>query len=147
MDEWRSNLLFQTLSKENDGVIMQFEKVGKLVYDILRTFLLKENEYAQIEEAEFHNLTKKLNDTPDFEIEEAPEITQLEDRSASHEFQNIETSTPIRQRPPLPPSLLDSSPELFNEDNSAYLKTAITISKTNLDATIEAIEEKSKQVL
>ena len=147
MDEWQSNLLFQTLSKENDGVIMQFEKVGKRVYDILRAFSLKENEYARIEEAEFNNLTKKLIDTPDFEIEEAPEITQLQDRAPLSEVQNVETSTPIRHRPPLPPSLLDSSPELFNEDDSAYLKTAITISRTNLDATIEAVEEKNKQVL
>ena len=147
MDEWQSNLSFQMLSKENDGVIMHFEKVGKLVYEILKAFLLKENECARIEEAEFRNLTKKLNDTPDFEIEEAPEITQLQDRPRLSQIENIETSTPVRQRPPLPSSLLDSSPELFNEDDSAYLKTAITISKTNLDETIEAVEENNKQVL
>ena len=55
-------------------------------------------------------------------------------------------STPIRRRPPLPPSLLDS-PDSFNEADSAYLKTVLTMSKTNLDATIEAAEEKNKQIL
>ena len=37
-------------------------------------------------------------------------------------------------------------PESFNEDDSAYLKNS-TMSKTNLDATIEAAEEKNKQIL
>ena len=55
-------------------------------------------------------------------------------------------STPIRCSPPLPPSLLDS-PDSFNEADSAYLKTVLTMSETNLDATIEAAEEKNKQIL
>ena len=73
MSEWQYNLLFQTLSKENDSLVMQFENVGKLVYSILHVLSLKGNEYVDAAKFTNKNLIKKLNKT-DFKIEDAPEI-------------------------------------------------------------------------
>ena len=43
LSEWQYNLLFQVLSKEVDNLVLQFNRVGKLVYDILDVLSLKEN--------------------------------------------------------------------------------------------------------
>ena len=134
MAEWKSNLLFQTLSKERDEHTMQYEKVGQMVYYILRAFLILESDFQKLEEDKAEILEKTLDSSIDFEIEEAPKI--------------VATSTPKRSpipRPPIPPSLL-YTPRNINDNESAYLKTALTMSKTNLDASIEAAEEKSKDV-
>ena len=135
MDEWKSNLLFQTLSKESDEHTMQFEKVGQMVYYILRAFLTLESDFQKVEEDKAESLEKTLDSSTDFEVEEATEI--------------IATSTPARspiRRPPIPPNLL-YTPENISDNESAYLKTALAMSKTNLDASIEAAKEENKEIL
>ena len=134
MDKWKSNLLFQALSKESDEHTMQYEKVGQMVYYILRASLTLESDFQKQEEEKLETLEKTLGSSTDFEIEEAPEI--------------VATSTQKRfpiPRPPIPPSLL-YTPEGITDNESAYLKTTLTMSKTNLDASIEAAEEKNKDL-
>ena len=114
---------------------MQYEKVGKMVYYILRAFLTLESDFQKLEEDKAEILEKTLDSSTDFEIEEAPEI--------------VATSTPKCSRiprPPIPPSLL-YTPENISDNESAYLKTALTMSKASLDASIEADEEKNKSIL
>ena len=137
IDEWKSNFMFQSLSKESDRHTMSFEKLGQVVYYFLRAFLTPEGEFEQSEQNKLELLETVIDSSAsaDFSIEEAPEI--------------IATSTLKRSpipRPPIPPSLLDS-PKDMTDNESAYLKTALTMSETNLDASIEAVEEENRNVL
>ena len=114
---------------------MQYEKVGQMVYYILRAFLTLESDFQKLEEDKAEILEKTLDSSTDFETEEAPEI--------------VATSTPKCSpipRPPIPPSIF-YTPENISDNESAYLKTALTMSKANLDASIEADEEKNKGIL
>ena len=137
MDEWKSNLLLQSLSKESDKHTMNFEKIGQIVYYFLKAFLTLESDFEKSEQCKLEFLENTINssNSADFEIEEALEI--------------VATSTPKRSpisRPPIPPSLL-YTPKDMSENDSAYLKTALTMSKTNLDASIEAAEEENRNIL
>ena len=121
IDEWKSNLMFQSLSKESDKYTMSFEKIGQVVFYFLRAFLTLEDDYERSEQSKLELLEETINSSAsaDFNIEEAPEI--------------IATSTPKRSpiaRPSLPPSLRNT-PKDISENESAYLKTALTMSKTN----------------
>ena len=80
---------------------MQFEKTGKLIYNILKVLSLKENEFFQAAKVNEKNLSEKLEETILI--------------SSDDEF---ETSTPIKKCPPLPPSLITPL-KSFNEDDSA----------------------------
>ena len=95
MSEWQYNLLFQTLSKENDSLVMQFENVGRLVYNILHVLSLKENEYVDAAKFTNKNLMKKLNETH-FKIEDAPEI-QLQ--KEAKKLLRAPDVSPIKRRP------------------------------------------------
>ena len=136
MDEWKSNLTFQSLSKENDKYVMNFEKLGEIVYYFLRAFLTLENDFEKSEQSKLELVKSTIDSASvDFSIEEAPEIVQ--------------TSTPKRSpihRPTIPPSLLNM-PDSITERDSAFLKAALTMSKPNLDASIEAAEEENENIL
>ena len=125
MEEWKENLTFQALSKENDKVTMQFNYLAKIVFYFLRAFLTLENEFLEHE-----NL-------------------QIELANQTIANSEVKTSTPKNfpiPRLPLPKILTDETNSL-NETESLFLKTSFTISKTNLDASIEAAEEKNKKVI
>ena len=47
MEEWKNNLTFQALSKENDKVTMQFDYLAKIVFYFLRAFLTLENDFLE----------------------------------------------------------------------------------------------------
>ena len=49
MEEWKENLTFQALSKENDKVTMHFDYLAKIVFYFLRAFLTLENEFSEYE--------------------------------------------------------------------------------------------------
>ena len=51
MDERKSNLMFQSLSKESDKHTMSFEKLGQVVYYFLRAFLTLESDFEKSEES------------------------------------------------------------------------------------------------
>ena len=125
MEEWKENLTFQALSKENDKVTMHFDYLAKIVFYFLRAFLTLENEFSEYE--------------------------NLQDEIANRTIANseVKTSTPKKSpipRPPLPKILTDETNSL-NETDSLFLKTSFTMSKTNLDASIEAAEEKNRKVI
>ena len=137
MDEWKANLTFQALSKENDKYYMKFNKLGEIVYYFLRAFLTLESKFDKNEKMklELSNYTINPSSAAEFSIEEPPEI--------------IQTSTPKRspiRRPAIPPSLLDTSSGISEKD-SAFLKTSLTMSRPNLDASIEAAEKENEKIL
>ena len=119
MDEWKENLTFQALSKENDEITMKFDYLAEIVF-----YFLKEHQKLELE------ISNKTID-------------------ASTVAQIVETSTPKRtpiRRPPLPPSLFDTADSL-SEIDYAFLKTSFTMSKPNLDASIEAAEEENRKII
>ena len=50
MNEWKANLTFQALSKENDKYYMKFNMLGEIVYYFLRAFLTLESEFDKNEQ-------------------------------------------------------------------------------------------------
>ena len=129
MEEWKENLTFQTLSKENDERTMKFDHLAEIVFYFLRAFLTLANEFDEHQKLKLELSNKTIN--------------------TSSEAQIVQTSSPKRTpilRPPLPPSLFDTSDSLTERD-SAFLKTSLTMSKPNLDASIEAAEEENKKII
>ena len=128
VDEWKENLTFQALSKENDKVTMKFDYLAEVVFYFLRAFLTLESEFEEHQKLKLE-ISNKTIDT-------------------STEDQFVKTSTPKKtpiRRPPLPLFVtLDSS---LSERDSSFLKTSFTMSKPNLDASIEAAEEKNRKII
>ena len=125
MEEWKNNLTFQALSKENDKVTMQFDYLAKIVFYFLRAFLTLESDFLEYENSQYEIANQTIENS------------------------EVKTSTPKRsplQRPPLPKILTDETNSL-NESESIFLKTAFTLAKTNLDASIEAAEEENKEII
>ena len=124
MDEWKENLTFQALSKENNEQTMKFNKLAEIVFYFLRAFLTLENQFDEHEKLKLELSNKKIN--------------------ISFEAQIAQTSTPKRtpiHRPLLLPPIF-YTPDSLTERDSAFLKTSLTMSKPILDASIEAAEEK-----
>ena len=129
MDEWKENLTFQALSKENDKITMKFDYLAEIVFYFLKAFLTLEAEFEEHEKIKLEISNKTID--------------------ASTVAQIFETSTPKKtpiRRPPLPPSFFDTSVSL-SETDSAFLKTSFTMSKPNLDALIEAAEEENRKII
>ena len=125
MEEWKENLTFQALSKENDKVTMHFDYLVKIVFYFLRAFLTLENEFSEYENSQY----------------------EIANRTTANS--EVQTSTPKKSpipRPPLAKILTDES-NILNETDSLFLKTSFTLTKPNLDASIEAAEEKNKKVI
>ena len=76
MDEWKSNLTFQSLSKESDKNPMSFEKLGQVIYYFVRAFLMLESDFKKSEESKLELLESVIDSSAsaDFSIKKAPEI-------------------------------------------------------------------------
>ena len=55
MDEWKENLTFQALSKENTEQTMKFDKLADILFYFLRAFLTLENEFEEHEKLKLEN--------------------------------------------------------------------------------------------
>ena len=129
MGEWKGNLIFQALSKENDKITMKFDYLAEIVFYFLRIFLTLEAEFEEHEKLKLEISNKTID--------------------ASTVAQIFETSTPKKtpiHRPPLPPLFFDTTDSL-NETDSLFLKTSFTMSKPNLDASIEAAEAENRKII
>ena len=119
MDEWKENLTFQVLSKENTEQTMIFEKLASIVFYFLRAFLTPENEFDEHEKFKLEVSNKTIH--------------------TSSEAQITQTSTPIRRFPLTP--IFDTTKSLTERD-SAFLKTSLTMSKPNLDLQLKQLKKK-----
>ena len=124
MDEWKANLTFQALPKENDNIIMNFDKFTNIVLHFLTEFSKNEFKFAEYEKNKSELFEKTINNY------------------------QVSTSTPNKEniRNFFPPTV-SNIPDNLNKIDSDFLKTSLTLSKTNIDATIEAAEEENRMII
>ena len=124
MEEWKENLTFQALSKENDNIIMHFDKFTNIVLHFLKEFLIRESEFNEYEKIKLELFEETLNNY------------------------EVSTSTPNREHiRNIFPLSVSNIPDTLSKIDSDFLKTSLTLSKTNLDASIEAAEEENKMII
>ena len=129
MDECKENVIFQVLPKEKDEHYMKFDKIANIAFYFLQAFLTLENEFDEHQKLKLEISNKTID--------------------ASSEVQIAQTSTPKRTpipRPPLPPSLFDTY-DTLSETDLAFLKTSLTMSKPNLDVSIEVAENENEKII
>ena len=144
MSGFLHNLSFQALSKETDDIYLNFNNVSELIIDILEGLAKKNNESIAVAKSLGKNLQDELDQTG-FELEILPELIQ-------DDLEKYYTQEKIS--PPPPPRFtstpLKSEKEInktYDDSKEEYLKTAITINKTDLDATIENADDKNKKIV
>ena len=117
MEEWKNNLTFQTLSAENDKDQIKFEKLSKMMLHLFEEFEKMKNYFNEYEKIQ----SKKTEKTKALKIR---------------------TSTPIKfyKRPKI---TVNST----LQDESAFIKTALTLENTNINATIEKEEEDNRETI
>ena len=143
--EFLHDLSFQTLSKETDDFYLSFDFITELIIDILEGLAKKNNESIAIAKNLSKNLQDELDQT-DFELEIPPELQIQNDLEKYVKQEKI--------LPPPPPRFtstpLKSEKEIhktYDDAKEEYLKTAITINKTDLDAAIENVDDKNEKIV
>ena len=145
LSEFLHNLSFQALSKETDDIYLNFNNASELIIDILEGLPKKNNESIAVAKNLGKNLQDELDQT-DFELELPPEL-QIQD--------DLEKYAKQEKIPPPPPPRFTSTPlkskkeinKTYDDSKEEYLKTAITINKTDLDAAIENADDKNKKIV
>ena len=145
LSEFLHNLSFQALSKKADDIYLNFNNVSELIIDILEGLAKKNNESIAVAKNLGKNLQDELDQT-DFELELPPEL-QIQD--------DLEKYAKQEKIPPPPPPRFTSTPlkskkeinKTYDDSKEEYLKTAITINKTDLDAAIENTDDKNKKIV
>ena len=140
------NLSFQALSREtDDDIYLNFDNLSELIIDILEGLVKKNNESIAVAKNLGKNLQDEL-DLTDFELEVPPEL-QIQD--------DLEKYAKQEKIPPPPPLHFTSTPfkskkeinKTYDDAKEEYLKTAIAINKTDLDAAIENADGKNKKIV
>ena len=119
MEEWKNNLTFQALSAENNKDQIKFEKLAKMMHKLFEEFVKMKNYFIEYERAQEKKTQKTKTKT-----------------------MTIKTSTPIKyyRQPKI-------SINTTSQDESAFLKTALTLENTNIKATIEKEEEENRETI
>ena len=145
LSEFLHNLSFQALSKETDDIYLNFNNVSELIIDILEGLAKKNNESIAVAKNLGKNLQDELDQT-DFELEIPPELQTQNDLWKYAKQEKITppppphfTSTPLKSKKEINKAYDDAKEE--------YLKTAITINKTDLDAAVENADDKNKKIV
>ena len=124
MDEWKANLTFQALIKENDNIIMNFDKFTNIVLHFLMEFSKNEFRFAEYEKNRSELFEKTINN-----------------------YQLL-TSTPNKENiRNIFPTAVSNIPDNLSKIDSNFLKASLTLLKTNIDATIEAAEEENRMII
>ena len=142
LSEFLRSLSFPALSKETDDVYLIFDFIGELIINILEGLAQENNESITV----VRNLGKNLKDELDqtnFELEILPELQIQDDLEKYAQQEKILPPPPLR----FTSTPLKSEKEInktYDDSKEEYLKTAITINKTDLDAAIENADKKNK---
>ena len=63
MDEWKENLTFQALSKENNKITMKFDYLAEIVFYFLRVFLTLESEFEEHEKLKLEISNRTIDES------------------------------------------------------------------------------------
>ena len=137
MYEYFKNLTFQALSQENDKVFMSFEDCGLLANDLLESIIKKENQQIEKSSIIGTKLKKKLE--TDFKAGSSPEIKiQNGEEIGEGSIEPVESSTPLKT---------EKIENINNQEKEDFLKTKITINKTDLETAVEMAENSNKAAI
>ena len=131
------HLTFQSRSLENDKVFMSFEDCGLLVNYLLESIIKKENKHIEKSSIIGTKLKKRLK--TDFKAESSPEKKiQNGEETEEGSIEPIESSTPLKT---------EEIENIYNQEKEDFLKTKITINKTDLETAVEMAENSNKAAI
>ena len=124
---------------------MNFDNIEILILDILECLAKEDQESINVAKTLNKNLKQELDKTQ-FELELPAEL-QIQE--------NLEMYLKQEKKPPTPLPRYTSTPllnekrinKICNDTKEDYLKTAITINKTDLDAAIENADGKNEKII
>ena len=107
---------------------MKFDYLAEIVFYFLRAFLTLESEFEEHEKLKLEISTRSIN--------------------SSNQIRDIQTSTPKTSIPrQLGLSSIFYTSDSMNENDSEFLKASFRMTQPNLDASMEAAEEKNREVI
>ena len=116
---------------------MSFEDCGLLVNDLLEIIMEKENKQIEKSSIIGTKLKKKLE--TDFKAESSPEIKiQNGEEIGEGSIEPTESSTPLKT---------EEIENIYNQEKEGFLKTKITINKTDLETAVEMAENSNKAAI
>ena len=137
---------YQALNIENDEMFIKFNGTAQLINDIYETLIERNNQSIQISYVMNTNILNKINNYKFiFDVPTEMEIQDDVDKMIKREIK------PPNPPPPYtpPPELMDKI-EIVNlrqQLNEEFLRTAITMTKTELDAANNRADEKNKEFI
>ena len=146
MSEFLHNMSYQALNIENDEIFIKFNGIAQLINDINEILIERNNQSIQISDVMNTNILNEINNYKFiFDVPTEMEIRDNVDKMIKKEI-----------KPPSPPPPYTPPPELMDKIeidnlrqqlNEEFLRTAITISKTELDAANKRANEKNKELI
>ena len=146
MSEFLHNMSYQALNIENDEIFIKFNGIAQLINDNNETLIERNNQSIQISDVMNTNILNEINNYKFiFDVPTEMEIQDNVDKMIKKEIKP--PSPPPRYTPP--PELMDKIEidNLRQQLNEEFLRTAITISKTELDAANKRANEKNKELI
>ena len=146
MSELLHNMSYQALNIENDEIFVKFNRIAQLINDINEILIERNNQSIQISDVMNTNILNEINNYKF--IFDVPTEMEIQD--------NVDKMIKKEIKPPSPPPPYTPPPELMDKIeidnlrqqlNEEFLRTAITISKTELDAANKRADEKNKELI
>ena len=146
MSELLHNMSYQALNIENDEIFVKFNRIAQLINDINEILIERNNQSIQISDVMNTNILNEINNYKF--IFDVPTEMEIQD--------NVDKMIKKEIKPPSPPPPYTPPPELMDKIeidnlrqqlNEEFLKTAITISKIELDAVNKRANEKNKELI
>ena len=123
------NLIFQALTKENDEILIEFDRIANLVVQIIGDLLKRNKNTLKVTEIINDNIKTELNKS-NF-VFDVPTETQIQ--TYMHKFRKKEKKPPASPPPyesPLP--LTDKEiRKIYEVQKNNFLKGAIAINNSN----------------
>ena len=146
MSEFLNNMFYQALNIKSDEIFIKFNGIAQLIIDINETLIGRNNQSIQISDV---MNTSILNEIDHYKfIFDIPTKMKILDDVDKMIKKEIKPPSPLPLYTP-PQELMDKI-EIDNfrqKLNEEFLRTAITISKTELDVADKRADEKNKELI
>ena len=146
MSELLHNMSYQALNIENDEIFVKFNRIAQLINDINEILIERNNQSIQISDVMNTNILNEINNYKF--IFDVPTEMEIQDNVDKMIKKEIKPPSPLPPYIP-PPELMDKidTDNLRQQLYGEFLRTAIIISKTELDAANKRADEKNKELI